>query len=310
MREGTGSDGGLCKLQQGQDQGHSHIHAELCLLEIGGSGVVVHLDGDLVDSWKRVENKHVILCERHFCGIQNVEILQADVVLLIEETFLLDAGHIEQIKLWHDILQTDDLTVADAAFLEHIRNVVGNLELLRRDEEKTYSVITGEGIDEGVYGAAEFQIAAETDCKVVQSALQGAYCEKIGQRLGRMLMSAVSGINYGNAGFLTGNHGSTLLGVAHGADVCVAGDDADGVGYAFALGGGRGSGIREADDTPAQPCHSGFKAQPGSCARLIEAGRKDLAVAGMGVAGWIVFNVVCKVEEPVKLVRRKVQRTH
>ena len=127
MRTGTDPRCDSGKSQQGQDQSHSPIHAELCLFEIGGSGIVIHLDGDFVDSGQRMENKHVLLSEGHFCGIQNVEILQADVVFLVEETFLLYTGHIEQIKLWHDILQTDDFPIADAAFLKHIRDVVGNL---------------------------------------------------------------------------------------------------------------------------------------------------------------------------------------
>ena len=49
-----------------------------------------------------------------------------------------------------------------------------------------------------MYGTSKFQVAAETDRHVVQSAFQRADGQKVCQRLGRMLMTTVSGIDYRN----------------------------------------------------------------------------------------------------------------
>ena len=50
-------DGG--QAQQGHHQGHTGVHAVLRLLEIGGPGVAVHLQRDLVHPGQRVQHRHV-----------------------------------------------------------------------------------------------------------------------------------------------------------------------------------------------------------------------------------------------------------
>ena len=75
-----------------------------------------------------------------------------------------------------------------------------------------------------------------------------------------MLMTAVTGIDDGNAGFLSGNDRSTLFGMAHCADIGVAGNDADRVGNTFAFGSGGIGCIRKSEHFAAKVHHSGFKA--------------------------------------------------
>ena len=58
-----------------QDQRHADIDAVLCLPEVGSSRVIVDLNGDLVDSRKRMKHQHIILGEIHLRFGQNVEIL-------------------------------------------------------------------------------------------------------------------------------------------------------------------------------------------------------------------------------------------
>lgn len=41
--------------QQSQDQGHTDIDTELSLLEVSGSGIVIDLHGDLIDSGKGMQ---------------------------------------------------------------------------------------------------------------------------------------------------------------------------------------------------------------------------------------------------------------
>ena len=102
-----------------------------------------------------------------------------------------------------------------------------------------------------MYGTAELQITAQTNGKVIQVAVEAADGLQVGQRLGGVLMTAVTGIDHGDQGFLCSYHGSTFLGMAHSADVRITGDDADGIGYTFSLRSRRGSRIGEADDSAA-----------------------------------------------------------
>src|SRR5699024_1892936 len=50
---------GVCQTQQRHDKGHPHINAVLRLLKIGGAGVVVHVQRDLVDAGQGVQHRHV-----------------------------------------------------------------------------------------------------------------------------------------------------------------------------------------------------------------------------------------------------------
>ena len=86
---------------------------------------------------------------------------------------------------------------------------------------------------------------------MIQIAVEAADGLQVGQCLGGMLMSTVTGIDHGDQGFLCGYHGSTFLGMAHRANVGVAGDDADRIGYTFSLGCGRAGSIGEADHSAA-----------------------------------------------------------
>ena len=47
-----------------------------------------------------MKNEHVILCQIHLFFCQDIAVLHADVVFLIEETLLLNTCHIKNIKLW------------------------------------------------------------------------------------------------------------------------------------------------------------------------------------------------------------------
>ena len=50
-------------------------------------------------------------------------------------------------------------------------------------------------------------------------------------------MPSVAGIYDRDGRMLAGNHGRTLFGMAHGTDIRITGNRADGVGNALALGG-------------------------------------------------------------------------
>ena len=75
-----------------------------------------------------------------------------------------------------------------------------------------------------------------------------------------MLVAAVTGVDDRNPGFGSGYHGSTLFGMAHGTDISVAGNDADGIGNALTFGSRAGIGRRKTKYTAPEIEHCGFKA--------------------------------------------------
>ena len=85
---------------------------------------------------------------------------------------------------------------------------------------------------------AELQIAAEADGDIVKTSFQGTDRIQIGKSLRRMLMTAVSGIDYRNPGIKRRNLRGTFLWMTHCADICVAGNNTNGIGYCFAFGSG------------------------------------------------------------------------
>ena len=85
-------------------------------------------------------------------------------------------------------------------------------------------------------GAAEFQIAAQADGQIIQTALAAADGHQVGQGLGGVLVAAVTGVDHRDAGITAGAQRGTLFRVAHGDDVGVAGHHTDGVGHTLALG--------------------------------------------------------------------------
>ena len=86
-------------------------------------------------------------------------------------------------------------------------------------------------------GAAKLQIAAQTNGQIIQPAHAAADGHQVGQGLGGVLVTTVTGVDHRNAGVAGSTQRCALLGVAHGNDIGIAGHHPDGVGHALALGG-------------------------------------------------------------------------
>ena len=99
-----------------------------------------------------------------------------------------------------------------------------------------------------MYGAPELEVAADADRHVVESALDGADGHQVGERLGRMLMSAVTRVDDRDLGDKGGNVRCTLLRMADRCNISETGDDTDRVRYTLALRGRARSGRRKAKD--------------------------------------------------------------
>ena len=108
----------------------------------------------------------------NLCLIQNVEVFHADIVFFIEETLLLNTGHVKKVKLRKCILKTNDFLELLVIAYEHVvTDVVRETELIRRDQNKFDVRITDQCLDQGVNSTAEFQVAAKTDREIVKASL-------------------------------------------------------------------------------------------------------------------------------------------
>ena len=157
-------------------------------------------------------------------------------------------------------------------------------------------------MDKGMDGTAKFQVTAQADGKIVKASLHGTDGEQISECLGRVLMAAVAGIDDGDAGSLGCYQRGALFGMAHGADICVTGNHADGIGNTFSLGCRTAVCAGKSKDAPSEVQHGSFKAEPCTGAGFVEAGRKLLTVTGVGIFLWVVFNVICQSKQFVQFL--------
>ena len=156
-------------------------------------------------------------------------------------------------------------------------------------------------------GAAEFQVAAQTDGQIIEAALLPVDGQQIRQGLGGVVVATVSGVDDGYQRVAGGHQRSTLLGVAHGDDIAVTADGADGVGHALALGGGGAAGGGEAQHLPAQTQHGALEAETGASGGLEEQGGQYFAVALVGIGGGMVDDVAGGAHQLHDLLRGQLQ---
>ena len=301
---------GVGQTQQSHNQCHADVDAVLHLLKVGGAGVIVHVEGDLVDAGAGDGGTAMSgLARAIFSPGEDVAVFQPDVVLLVEEPLPLDAGHIENIQTWHRFLQAAGLGIGNVAALQHVGDdVVGHPEFLGADEDKPHSLIADHGLDEGVDGAAELQVAAQADGQTVQGALAAADGHQVGEGLGGVLVAAVAGVDDRDAGVAAGPQGSALLGMAHGHDVGIAGHHPDGVGHALTLGRAGNILTGEAQDMAAQVEHGGFEGQAGAGGGLIEQGGQFLVPGHVPVSGGVLPDAAGQVEQGVGLFAGEIKR--
>ncbi len=239
--------------------------------------------------------------------VQDVAVLEADVILLVEEPLPLHARHVQDVQLGHGILQGLRLLPAGARRVHLLLHVVRNLQLLRRDEDEADILVAEHGLDEGVDGAPEFQVPTETDGHVGQASLLALDGQQVRQGLGRMKMPAVAGIDDRHGGSLRRHDGRALLGMPHGDDVHIAADRADGIADAFALGGGAGGGLGKAQHAAPELQHGGLEAQAGAGARLEEQGRQLLVGADVFIGRVVRDDVIGHLDEVVDLLDAQIR---
>ena len=187
--------------QQGHNQCHADVNAVLHLLKVSGTGVIVHIQCDLVHAGQGMQHGHVRLCQPHLFLGQHIAVLQADVILFVEEALLLHTGHVQDVQFRHDLFQAAGLLVFDAVGLQHIvDDVIRHPQLFRADEHKADVLAAGHGLDQGMHRTTEFQVTAQADGQIVQPALAAADGHQVGQGLGGMLVAAVTGVDHRSSG--------------------------------------------------------------------------------------------------------------
>ena len=111
--------------------------------------------------------------------------------------------------------------------------------------------------------------------------------QEVRQRLRRMAVGAVPGVDDGHGRHFRGIQLGAFDMVSHGDHVGEAAHHADGVLHALALGDGAAAGIGETEHVAAEFHHGGSEAQPRTGAGLIEEGGEFL----VGHAALVAFAV-------------------
>ena len=143
-----------------------------------------------------MEDGHLFLGQLHPGAVQHETVLDAVEFVLVQETFFLHAGHVEHVELRHHFFHGLDLAVGDARALADVMlDVVGELEFLGCDQHDFDVLVAGQGLDQGMDGPAETQVAAETDRDPVDMSEFALDGQQVGQGLGRVAVTAVAGID-------------------------------------------------------------------------------------------------------------------
>ena len=217
-------------------------------------------------------------------GAQNVAVLKAQIVLLVEEALPLHTGHIQHIQPRQRRVKIGGLHKINVVFFQDIpAHIIGKLKLAGGYQHKAHALVSGKRGYEGMYGAPEFKVAAEAHGDIAQLALFFIYCEHIGKRLRGVVVSAVPGVYNGHGGIHGGHQGRALLIVPHGDYIGKAGDNLCGIRHAFPLGGRRALRIGKAQNIAAQLIHCRLKAQAGAGGGLVKESGQLFAAAAAAV---------------------------
>ena len=117
-----------------------------------------------------MQHSHVFLGVSHLGFIENVGVAQSQIIVFVEEAFLLHTGHVQHVEIANHRNQIFDFRVrAGVGRIDAVEHVLGGLELVRADQHEVHIAETAQGFDQGVHGTAEGKIAAQTDGQIVHA---------------------------------------------------------------------------------------------------------------------------------------------
>ena len=254
-----------------------------------------------------MHNAEILFCVVQALRCKNVTVLQAEVVFLVKEAFPLHTGHIKNIQLRHDGFKVGRLNIWNVICLKNLFfHITRQFKLFRRNQDKSDPLIAAERGNQGMHRTAEFQVTANPDCKIAEAPLLPVDRQQIGKCLRGVVVSAVPRIDHRDGSIYRSYQRRTFLGMAHGDNIRVAGDNLCCIRNTLPLGGRGALRLGEADYRSAELKHCSFKAEP--CAgRWFEKQRCDfLAAAELTVSGRICDNIIRSIHELLQLFYRKV----
>ena len=94
-----------------------------------------------------MEDDHVLLCHLHLFAVKDVAVLEADVVLFVEEPFLLDACHVEDVQVSDNVFHPFCSSEFNSGWLKKVfGDVFWNLKFFRADENKLVVLVAAHGL--------------------------------------------------------------------------------------------------------------------------------------------------------------------
>ena len=117
-----------------------------------------------------MQHSHVFFGVSHLGFVKNVGVAQSQIVVFVEESFLLHAGHVQHVEIANHGNEILDFRVgAGVGGIDTVEHVLRGLELVRADQHEVHIAETAQGFDQGVHGTAEGKIAAQTDGQIVHA---------------------------------------------------------------------------------------------------------------------------------------------
>ena len=240
------------------------VDTVLSLTEVVGVGGAVDVGGNLVDARQGMEDAHVGFASLEHGGGEDAAVFDAFVFEGIGEALTLHTGHVDDVGCGDDALDVGVLVVFESGVLDAHLDGRGEFELVGRDEVEG-GVEVAHGLDEGMDGAAVFEVADAGDVEVLEGALSLADGIKVEHALGGVLVGTVAGVDYRHGGHFGSIARGAFLGVAHDDEVGIAGDHDDGVVERFTFLYAGAAGVAEPDDACTKLVGCTLEAEP--CAR-------------------------------------------
>ncbi len=282
------------------------VNAVVHLIEVGGAGVVVHVQLDLVDAGQRMQHRHILRCLLQQRFVQLVAAFQAQVFFLVEKALLLDTGHIQHIQMRQLGFKVSRLLIDLMGRLQRFSlHILRQAQILRRDEHEPVALKLAQRSGQGVDRPAELEVAAEADGQMIQPPLALADGHQVDHGLGGVRVAAIACIDDRHARIQGRPQRRTLFGVAHGNDVGIVAHDAGGVLHRLALAGTGQLCPCKAQRLAAQPQHGRFKRKAGAGGRLIEQGGQNAPIAQVGIGCRVGLHPVGKIQKGQLLFQRK-----
>ena len=290
------------------DDGFAGKQTVARLFKIVGIRRVVHILCDLIDARQRVENAQVATCFRQHLPAQNVDILHALILHEIRETLTLHARHVENVGLGDHLLIKIFVFHKMNAMLAAILLVFVRHGQFGGSDEVECGVEMAHGHDERVHGTSVFEVADQVNVQVVECALRLHHGVEVEQRLRRVLVCSVAGIDHRYRREFTRIERRSFEIVAHHDHIAVVCHHHNRVFEGFALCRRRHFGVGKSDDARPESVRGRLKRKACARAGLEKQGGDNAPVEELAVG--TQFKFVRHLHEIQDFLAREVRDTH